>query len=349
MTYCAGWKYADSVYLFADTAVTKPSSPTTSHSSFGQLHAEVRGEHVEESLLKLVPIARGTAVAFAGDVYLASQIVEFLKARLTPAENIEELFPTLTSNLGPFDPGRRVDLLLASSTPDGERSLIHWDTLHGVDSEVSDYYQIGSLTSYHSAMTPQVLAHLVNGNLAADRVLSVMTAIVQSYGVHDNLVEMNVGGIIFGLRCHQGEISWQEDTNFFLYDPQLATAAYISALVREDVLVVNSSLTNDTRVLAHSVSTRSAHAWLQKWDLAVKRHLKSDRFRYWVFIGTTARVITVIRREDLDEPNRYLSLSAMGNGHFDIGLSPELVSKLKQPLEDRGDGSLRFRLNFLNG
>lgn len=199
MTYCAGWKYADSVYLFADTAATKPSSPTTSHSSFGQLHAEVRGEHVEESLLKLVPIARGTAVAFAGDVYLASQVVEFLKDRLAPDENIEELFSTLMSNLGPFDPGRRVDLLLASSTPDGERNLIHWDTLRGLDSEVSDYYQIGSLTSYHSAMTPQVLAHLVNGNLAADRVLSVMTAIVQSYGVHDNLVEMNVGGIIFGL------------------------------------------------------------------------------------------------------------------------------------------------------
>lgn len=112
---------------------------------------------------------------------------------------------------------------------------------------------------------------------------------------------------------------------------------------------MNSSFTNDTRVLAHSASTRSPRAWLQKWGLAVKRHLETDRFRYWVFISTTARVITVIRREDFERPNRYLSLSVVGNGHFDIGLSPELVSKLKQPLEDRGDGSLPFRLNFLNG
>lgn len=44
MTYCAGWKYSNSVYLFADTAATKNLPATTTHSSFGELHAQVRGE-----------------------------------------------------------------------------------------------------------------------------------------------------------------------------------------------------------------------------------------------------------------------------------------------------------------
>ena len=42
MTYCIGWKYRDDVFLLADTAVTKSAEPSTSHSSFGQLHAEAK-------------------------------------------------------------------------------------------------------------------------------------------------------------------------------------------------------------------------------------------------------------------------------------------------------------------
>ena len=44
MTYCAGWKYAESVFLLGDTVATKASRPNTLQSSFGELHAEVRGE-----------------------------------------------------------------------------------------------------------------------------------------------------------------------------------------------------------------------------------------------------------------------------------------------------------------
>src|SRR5262245_11587115 len=45
MTYCAGWKYADSVFLLGDAAATKRSPPNTPRSSFGELHAQVRDEH----------------------------------------------------------------------------------------------------------------------------------------------------------------------------------------------------------------------------------------------------------------------------------------------------------------
>lgn len=349
MTYCAGWKYSNSVYLLADTAVTKDSLPTTTHSSFGELHAQVRGEHIEESLLKIVPLSNGTAVAFAGDVQLATRIIEFLRENIEAnANSLRALLSSITTSLGPFSRDREVELLLATSNSRGESFLFYWNTVSGLDTARSDYYQIGSLTSYHSALTPQILSLFVRGNLAPDRLLSVLTAVVQSYGVHDNLIEQNVGGLIFGLRTHAGQTTWQEDTNFVLYDPQVMSPIWVSAFVRDNVVVLNSSQTNDIRCLAHSVSTRSIQAWIDKWEGHVQNHLETDKYRYWVFICTLGKVITVLRRDNLDRESRYVSLKKVGDGKFNIGISEELMSLLKQPLTDRQDGSLPFRLNFRN-
>jgi hypothetical protein len=212
----------------------------------------------------------------------------------------------------------------------------------------SDYYQIGSLTSYHAALTPQVLSVLAAGKVPTERLLPIISAVVQSYGIHDNLIDRNVGGIIFGLRVQAGGLFWQDDTNYVLYDPPFANVAYVSAFVRDNVLVVSSSLTNDVRALAHSTSTPSFQVWLSSWETYIKTHLNSDQYRYWVFLSTLGKVITILRREDLNRKSRYFSLDATGDGKFIIGISPELMSILVKPLVDRGDGSLPFRLNFRN-
>lgn len=339
----------NSVYLFADAAITKGLPPSTTHSSFGELHVQVRGEYVEEALLKIVPLSDGTSVAFAGDVQLATRIVEFLSDNLeTNANSLIVLLSSLDASLGPFSKDRNVELLIATSSPCGDSQLLYWSTVSGLDTSKSDYYQIGSLKSYHSALTPQVLSILVKGNLAPDRMLSVVTAVVQSYGIHDNLIEQNIGGLIFGLRTHVGHTMWQEDTNFVLYDPQVTRPILISAFIRDNVVVVNSSQTNDIRVFAHSVSTRSIQAWANKWESDIKSHLETDRYRYWVFISMIGKVITVLRRDSLDQESHYVSLRKIAGGRFEIGMSQELMSLLKQPLTDHHDGSLPFRLNFRN-
>ena len=321
MTYCAGWKYADTVFLFGDTALTKPSRPAAPHSSFGELHDEVRGEHVEEALLKLVPIAPGTAVAFAGNVQLAKEIIDFLKCNHDDTVPPDNLFYSVEASLGPFGPDRVVELILARSSSRAGSHLVHWDTVHGLNARASDYYQIGSLTSYHAALTPHVLSILAAGKVPPERLLPILTAVVQSYGVHDNLTNMNVGGVIFGLRAHAGDLSWQDDTNYVLYDPSFANAAYVSAFVRENVLVVNSSLTNAVRVFAHSVSMPSPQVWLSSWETYIKAHLRSDQYRYWVFLSTLGKVITVLRREALDRKSRYVRLDEIADGEFTIGMS----------------------------
>lgn len=197
-------------------------------------------------------------------------------------------------------------------------------------------------------MTPNVLSVLAHGQLAPDRILPILTAVVQSYGIHDNLIDLNVGGLIFGLRVHEGETTWQEDTNFILYDPLFRNIDYISAFVRDDVLVVNSSLTNNIRVFAHSASTPSLQLWQESWKDFVANHINSDHYRYWVFLSKMAKVITVLYRQRFDSPNGYFRLQFCGGQNFSLDLNPDFMALLVQPLVDRGDGSLPFRLNLRN-
>jgi len=348
MTYCAGWKYKDAVFLIADTAVTKATEPVTKHSSFGQLHAEVRGEHVEEALLKLVPLGAGVVAAFAGDVQLATSCLDFLRDILPKERDATSALRTMTMSLAPFPPGRLVELLIATSSSDGQSELLHWTSAHGLNTTTFDYCQIGSLTSYHAALTPDLLSRLVTGSLDTERMLSVVTAVVQSYGVHDDLISMNVGGLIFGIRTRLGTVSWHQDVNVVLYDPSFDFRAVISAIARDNAIVLSSSITNDTRVLGHSTSTPRSEVWTQDWVNGARTALDSGKARVWVFISATGKVITLIFRANVDVESRYVRFENLGDGKFDLAISGELMALLRQPLIDRNDGSLPFRLNVRN-
>ncbi len=347
MTYCAGWKYANSVYLIADSLATKLALPVTPSSTFGELHGQIRAEYVEECLLKLVPIAPGAAVAFAGDVALATQIIEFLQGNFGKQDNITKLFSSLTSSLGPFDRTRPVEIIFAYSSSNESVELAHWNSIQCLVSADSDYYQIGSLTSYHSALTPRLLSDLVRGRIDPERVLPIITALVQSYGVHDNLIEQNIGGLIFGLRCNGGAIAWQDDTNFVIYDNLMSTTIFASALVRDNAVAVTSSATNDTRVFMHSASTASS-SWMERWKGLVQYEMESDNFRYWVFIRIPDKCITVIRRDDPKKRGQLVRSTYLGSGKFDIAINTQIMDLLRQPLNDLQDGSLPLRINFRN-
>lgn len=348
MTYCAGWKYKNAVFLLADTAATKPIKPQTSHSSFGQFQAEVRGDHVEESLLKIVPIGPGAVAALAGDVGLATTCLDFLRDNLAATPILRDLLGLMATNLGPFASDRPVELLLARTSDSGESDLLHWDTIRGLNPASSDYFQIGSLTSYHAAMTPALLSQLAAGNLDSDRILPVAVAIVQSYGVYDNLVEMNVGGLIFGIQTRGGTVSWMTDTNFVLYDPSFSTKEIITAIARDNALILSSSITDDTRVLGHSTSTPRPKLWTSDWLQNAKIALDAGKTPLWIFINIVERVITVIFRSDVDAGSKYVQFRNLGEGKFDLAISPELMGLLTHPLVDRNDGSLPFRLNVRN-
>ncbi len=300
------------------------------------------------TLLKLVPIGAGSAVAFAGDVQIAAQMIHFLKENLSHVDSGEKLLAQLTASLGPFDPVRPVELIIAITSQGAPAELIRWDSISCQSSADSDYYQIGSLASYHSALTPEFLARLLRGNVPSERVLPAITALVQSYGVHDNLIDQNIGGLIFGLFCTDGATHWQEDTNFVIHDLAVSSLIFVSAFSRGDALVVCSSATNETRIFMHSSNQLSPNEWLSNWRDYVQEKVNSDHYRYWVFIRAEDKCITVVRRANPEQPGDFVRTTALGDGKFDLAIHAELMALLRQPLVDLGDGSLPMRLNFRN-
>lgn len=172
-------------------------------------------------------------------------------------------------------------------------------------------------------------------------ILSVITALVQSYGVHNNLIQMNVGGAIVGLSTHAGNISWQEDTRYILYRSKVVKTEnfpdinlfdninfHLCVYIRDDALVVHSSFTKQCKVFANIISTPSLQDWRNIWYDHIKRHHRSNRYRNWVFIDTVTHSVTVIFRENLEQESFYIRFNNVGKDNFGISLSQELIIKL---------------------
>ncbi len=87
------------------------------------------------------------------------------------------------------------------------------------------------------------------------------------------------------------------------------------------------------------------YLWNETWLLNVREQLDSGRSRYWIFISTSGKVITLIARHDPNAESRYVKLANLGGGKFDLALNQELMTLLLEPLLDRSDGSVPFRLN----
>lgn len=346
MTYCAGWKYKDSVYLWVDAVATKPPpEPRRQTPSLGELHTEAHEDCVEASSLKLVPIAPGTAVAYTGDVALAAKLLDFLRDQHDAAASPADLLLQMASALGPFSADRPVALLLASSSPDGEPELLRWTTADGLDTGAADFHQIGSPTPYHAALTPDLLSVMARGELAPDLVLPIIGAIVQSRGVRDVAIDLNAEGLIVGLRTVQGAVSWQDDTLIVLYDRAFASRNHVSALVRDNALVAHNSIGDDTRLFAPAAATALRRPADADWLRQIKAELNVRRFRFQLFISTSEKVITVIIRLNHEEESDFVRLGPLRDGRFHMAFSPEMMALLLQPPRERAEGDVPFRLS----
>ena len=335
VTYCAGWKHKGSVYLLANTVAAMSIAPSRRQISLGELLTDARPDVVEEASLKLVRIAPGTAVACLGDEGLAAQIFDFLRAHGRDAASNAELLALLACRSDLFDEGRSAELLLASSSSDGSAELLHWSSQDGLSTAGSDFQQIGRPMPFHAALSPDLLSILAAGDLASDRVLPVIAAIVQSQGVRGMSIDLNADGLVFGLRTESGTVTWQEDTLVIVYDQAFACCTHVAVLARDDELVVHSSENNATRVCTSPTSMRHCPTREIAWLRDIQAELTADRYRYRTFISTSENVITLIIRSDFDRESRYLRLNARGYGQFDLAFSPELTALLLSPMHEK--------------
>lgn len=343
MTYCAGWKYGNAVFLIADSAVTRATRPSVGQSSFGQLHRQVREAHVEEGLLKLAPVGNNAAIAYAGNVALAVDILEFLIVNWPVfGGDIDALDRTLTATFGPFNPERKVAFLLAWTSDIGP-ALAQWESGAGFISRDCDACSIGSIGDFHRDFARNALTQMRQMGVPQEDLLPAMTALVQSFGVHDDLIEYNVGGAVFGLAVGIEGVQWQADTGYLIYSTSGQQPEFVSARVRENALVITSSITRESMAMMNS-AVPDWKAWHATWNDRIAKETRVDHFSFVVFIRLEDRLITVVQR--IPGQDGPLMRFKFPDGHRLVemteALGQVLDAEISQPLK-----GLPFRLNFL--
>ena len=343
MTYCAGWKYKNSVCLLADAGAVNYVASAAAAQGVGESPDDMTGGHVAASPLRLVALASGVAVAYAGDGELAAQLLAFLHEHQAHATSHRELLTRLTLELGPFDAAREVALLLAASSPEGEAELLHWTTADGLDASAADYHQIGTPTAHHSALTPELRGALAAGDLTTERLLPILTAVVQAHGEHVVAKGLQVGDLIFGLCTEHGAVTWQDDTHVVLYEPEFAFSTHVSVRARDHAIAAHSAFNNEVSVFAPPAfaDTRRIDAWRR----AVHAARDPDRFRHWVFISAGEKVVTLVIRNEVERESRLVRVAGINRGKFDLSLSPELTALLLRPLHNREQGPVPLHLS----
>ncbi len=347
MTYCAGWKYKNSVCLLADAGAVNYVASVRHIAVDDESPDDMADGHVAASPLRLVALASGVAVAYAGDVELAGQLLAFLHEHQAHATSHRELLTRLTLELGPFDAAREVALLLAASSPEGEAELLHWTTADGLDASAADFHQIGTPTAHHSALTPELRGALAAGDLTTERLLPILTAVVQAHGEHVVSKGLQVGDLIFGLRTEHGAIAWQDDTHVVLYEPEFAFSTHVSVRARDHAIAAHSAFNNEVSVFAPAaLAVTPAHTQrLDAWRRAVHAARDPDRFRLWVFISAGEKVVTLVIRNELERESRLVRVAGINQGKFDLSLSPELTGLLLRPLHNRDRGPVPLHLS----
>ena len=347
MTYCAGWKYKNSVCLLADAGAVNYVASARRIAGDGRSPDDVADSHVTASPLRLVALAPGVALAYAGDVELAAQLLAFLREHQPNAASHRELLTRLTIELGPFDAGREVALLLAASSAEGEAELLHWTTTGGLDENAADYHQIGSPTPHHTALTPELRSALAAGELTTERLLPILTAVVQAHGEHVVAKGLQVGDLIFGLRTEHGAIAWQDDTHVVIYEPEFTFSTHVSVRARDNAIAAHSAFNNEVSVFAPAAfaATPADTQRIDAWRRAVHAARDPDRFRYWVFISAGEKVVTLVIRNEVERESRLVRVAGINQGKFDLSFSPELTALLLRPLHNRDQGPVPLHLS----
>jgi hypothetical protein len=330
LTFCAGWKYKGSVLLLSDA---------------GPPEADPRGSCAASPRLRLVELAAGVAVAFSGDAEQTCEIVAFLRDHCAQADSARQLLEMLTSRAGPFDAERPVALLLASSSKHGDAELLRWTTEEGLDASASDHHQLGSHTAHHAALTPELREGLLAADVAPQRLLPIVMAIVQAQGINDLAQGLSAHELIFGLRTEGGTVTWQDDTHVVVYDQDFASCAHASAQARDSTIAAHSSRGHEVSVFVPAATTPAEQLRAQDWQRSFRIERDARRFGCWVFVRASERLVTLVLRSEVARQSRLVRVAGVNHGKMDLSFSPELMALLLQPPRDRSHGAMPLQLS----
>ena len=360
MTYILGWKFDHYAYVVADTALTLihpiglniqriVADRTT---SFGELNVCETQRVVSEGVLKIINMNQ-LCVAFSGDVQAARSVADDLASRLRqgapPREALEQ---ALLSN-GPFDPNRQINLIAGiPASPDPILLAFNIDGDQRVH-EVPDQtvVQFGSIHPSYKSLTANLLKQLQIFKAAPDRLLVGALAIVQSYGIHDYLLQAGAGGAFVGLWIGPRFLQWQQDLLFILQRDLDSTVDMISSVIRDSVLIVRSNVSNACRYFGDSINDGLSEEWKRRWWDEAFDFTEQGRFDFVILLNIAARIVTVVEMLKCGDSEHFRIHVRKGEGaeeafRANIAMSPLLVRAMTERLEDFRDGSIPFKFNW---
>lgn len=351
MTYCLAWKTKSAVFLLADTSVTLNKSLRKSHSSFGELQGSQGSISVVESLLKINPLRKHAAIAFAGDVRVANSIIDSIRILLDSGESCRKAFEKAIVSNSPIPPSRSVSIILAYYENEFPM-LAHFDSRQPQKIiDVEDVIQIGSMGSYYLEFSGHMIRSFIGGTSKPENILTAITAVVQTYGIHAVLSDMYVGGALFGLYIDQYGLNWQEDTTYVIYYDKGGVpniGGFITVGVRDNVLFTASSLINETKSMTSHVSAENANSWIGEWQERILDILKNYHSEYYVFLSTQHRITTIVRTYG-NITNEYFQVRPLGGNKVAILLHDKFYQLIRDFSIKKGDeNGIPFQLAWLH-
>jgi len=336
------------VFIAADTAITVGSNVPiiTSLSSFGEVSYNEKNNYVFEALLKICLVDK-IIIAFAGNVDTALNIIsvfkQFIPLKLRICDGLEEAI----SSCGPYSNENNVALIVGYYDKNGPK-LISYN--HDGNRNIHDHnqcVQIGSIETKYRTSSEIIINTFLRGNLADEHMLAGVTAVLQSYGIFDHLMRISIGGVFFGISVDANGVSWQRDTSYVLYTPDLKKVHFISIYSVDNALAVASSYISPAhKVFMNTINTNDVPKWKDKWMPELIKKLNSGKSIFYTFLSVKDRLITVTKKT-YKSADKYFTMSAEhidGKEKFTFIFSPEFIEILKGPKSVEEE----FRFNWLN-
>lgn len=332
MTYIQAFRDRYAAYIFADTAVTTnlPPAEVSQFTSFGQHRVESQNRYVFEGALKIYNFGRA-AVAFANDVQNGQLIVNSIAKLLQQKYSPRDAFRSAIASHTPFS-CRQTAVQMVMVIPETPSPAVvafnaEWKeefyelpigigVLFGtIGPSNQQVWREGWETLRHGFKLPGGPPHFLVGGIG----------MLQGFLLRDILLDKHgVGGTFCGVCVTPDQIIWNPDTLYLVQKWRDANhiehqkTKWVASIVRDNVVVVESSFSKVRSVLGNEVSSGlSSKEWATKWDARID-NLLAKRFEFIVILDLIEDRVTIAEmRGRLN--NGWIRLNRIGNG-FSIDL-----------------------------
>lgn len=236
MSYCVAYKNNNSVFLYADTAVSSHNEPYIKYNSFGQIQTEYEGFYVEEALQKIVKIRDNFVIAYASDdVKAAVEMIEMIE-RSYDDVGFNGILSLLEATYGNSSSTELILVYSNSQTNPEIYTFTNGKCILGEWAEIGSGKNIENLS--------RNVKEILNKTSVNDYSISLSKAIaaLQCYVYHNNLFEVGIGGIFTGV-CVKQKVHYPKSLDCYIFEDDINTCtSIITTLCMEELFFSSSNV-----------------------------------------------------------------------------------------------------------